>query len=384
MELGPVRRIGPPTGTVLLDASNNAINHVAKGISPLRFHMSQTRLKDDVFSAAEVSADEAVFSALARAEDRVSRLDERARASGFLDGWRARADVRAVIAAMAIDGQLVHPEDLILREVNADARLPDPSVTRAAAVLRSRQKARRGGEELLGWQGISWVCGLTKLAPPPGPKPTARVVVRAGEGGVVAALGAFFDGLAKRDTESPRAGVEDCLGVLDLDVRLPPLLQAAAFLEVWRIADPLPAHRPAGAIAAALILKANRRFTAALFPVEVGARRRAMAPRLAWAPLSERLAYWLGVIELAAELELEEITRLGHQKALLERKAAGGRRNSKAPAFAALAIEHPVLTTELIVRSLGVTPQGGLQLVKRFGGALHEITGRSRYRVWRL
>jgi len=346
--------------------------------------MSQTHLKSPVFSDAEISTDEAVFSTLALAEDRVSRLDERARASGFVDGWRARADVRAVIAAMAIDGQLVHPEDLILRDVNADARLPDPSVSRASALLRSRKRASQGGGELLGWQGISWICGLTKQAPPPGSRPTARVEARVGEGGAVAALEGFFDGLTKRDTESPRAGVEDCLGVLDLGVRLPPLLQAAAFLEAWKIADPLPAHRAAGAIAAALILKSSRRFTAALFPVDVGARRRPTAPRLAWAPLSERLAYWLGVIELAAELELEEITRLGHQKALLERKAAGGRRHGKASAFAALAVEHPVLTTELIVRGLGVTPQGGLQLVKRFGGALHEITGRSRYRVWRL
>jgi hypothetical protein len=337
-----------------------------------------------VFSNVDISSDEAVFSALARAEDRVSRLDERARASGFIDGWRARADVRAVIAAMAIDGRLVHPEDLILRGVNADARLPDPSVTRASAVLRSRQRANQGGEELLGWQGISWICGLIKQAPPPGPRPTARVLERAGEGGAVAALGAFLDGLAKRDTEAPRAAVEECLGLLDLDVRLPPLLQAAAFLEAWRIADPLPAHRAAGSVAAALILKSRRRFTAALFPFDIGSRRRPMVPRLAWAPLSERLAYWLGVTELAAELELEEITRLGHQKVLLERKAAGGRRHSKAPAFAALAVEHPVLTSELIVRGLGVTPQGALQLVKRFGGALHEITGRSRYRVWRL
>ena len=132
--------------------------------------MSQTYLKNRVFSDAEISSDEAVFSALARAEDRVSRLDERARGSGFVEGWRARADVRAVIAAMAIDGQLVHPEDLILRDVNADTRLPDPSVTRAFALLRSRQRANQGGEALLGWQGISWICGLTKQAPPPGPR----------------------------------------------------------------------------------------------------------------------------------------------------------------------------------------------------------------------
>ena len=345
--------------------------------------MGQTDLKNQEFLEGENSPEEEVFSALARAEDRVSRLDERARSSGFVEGWRARADVRAVLAAMASEGHLVHPEDLILRAADADTRMPDPGVIRAFAVLRSRQRAEHGGAELLSWQGISWLCGLTRLAPPPGPRPTTRLREPVGAG-AYEALGGFFEGLNKRDSETPRAGVEECLGVLDLEVQLPPLLQAAAFLEAWRIVDPLPAHRPLGAVAGALVLKVSRRFTAALFPLEVGVRRRAMPPRLTWSPLSQRLAYWLGAIELAADLELEEITRLGHQKALIERKAAGGRRHGKALAFAALAVEHPVLTSELIARGLGVTPQGGLQLVKRFGGALQEITGRSRYRVWRL
>ena len=345
--------------------------------------MGQTDLKNNAFLDVAKSSDEVVFSALARAEDHVSRLDERARSSGFVEGWRARADVRAVIAAMAIEGQLVHPEELMLRAADADTRLPDLSVTRAYAVLRSRQRADHGGAELLSWQGISWLCGLTRHAPPPGARPTTRLREPV-DARVYEALAGFFEGLTKRDSETPRVGIEECLGVLDLEVELPPLLQAAAFLEAWRVVDPLPAHRAMGAIAAAVVLKLTHRFTAALFPLEVGVRRRSMPPRLAWAPLSQRLAYWLGAIELAADLELEEITRLGHQKALLERKAAGGRRNSKALAFAALAVEHPVLTSELIARALGVTPQGGLQLVKRFGGALQEITGRSRYRVWRL
>jgi len=346
--------------------------------------MGQMHLKNHVFLGGAKSSEEEVFSALARAEDRVSRLDERARSSGFIEGWRARADLRAVVAAMAVEGVLVHPEDLILRAVDSDARLPDAGVTRAYGVLRSRQKANRGGGELLSWQGISWLCGLTSRAPPPGPRPTTRLVQPV-DGGVCEALAVFFDDLTKRDSETPRVGVEDCLAVLDLEVQAPLLLQAAALLEAWRIVDPLPTHRPVGAIAAALALRLSGRFAAGLFPLEVGVgRRRAMPARLAWAPVSQRLAYWLGAIELAADLELEEITRLGHQKALLERKVAGGRRHGKGPAFAALAIEHPVLTTELIARGLGVTPQGGLQLVKRFGGALQEITGRSRYRVWRL
>ena len=346
--------------------------------------MSDSVRKEQPYSDAPPSPDEQVFAALARAEDVTSRLDERARSSGFVAGWRARAEVRAVTAAMSSAGQLVHPEDLILHDLHADARVPDASVVQARGLLRARQKAWRGGGELLSWQGVSWLCGRTRVAPPPGGRPTARVGGALEPSGCYDALAAFFDLLAKGVSDSPRAGVEDCLSVLDAHDRSPPLLQAAALMEAWRLVDPLPPHSAIGGVVAALVLKTTKRFTAGLFPLEVALRRRPMPPRLAWSTLADRLAFWLQTFELAAALELDEIVRLGHQKALLERKVAGGRRHGKAPALAALAVESPVLTTELIVRALAITPQASLQLVKRFDGALHEITGRSRYRVWRL
>jgi hypothetical protein len=331
----------------------------------------------------DLSPQEAVFGALARAEDGVSRLDERVRACGFSEGWNTRAEIRAVLGAMAADGALVHPEDLILHDLGTDARLPEASVARARELLHARRKARRAGPELLSWGGLAWLSGLAPNAPPPGHRPTTRIhgsrVVIHG----YAALAAFFGALTKGNSESVRAGVEDCLAVLDV-AGVPPLLQAAALAEAWRVVDPLPRQRSLGVLAAALWLKASGRFTAGLFPLEVATGRRPIPRRLAWSPIEERLVFWLAQFELAAKLELEELTRLGHQKALIERKAGGGRCNNRAPDLARLAVATPALTTECISRALSITPQASLQLVRRMDGVLHEMTGRSRYRVWRL
>jgi hypothetical protein len=326
---------------------------------------------------------EAVLTALARAEDRVSRLDERARGCGFSEGWRTRADIRAVVGAMSADGALVHPEDLILHDLGTDTRPPEASVTKARQLLRARRKAAQAGPELLSWRGLAWVGGVVREAPPPGIRPTTRLEGHRAAAHGYAAMEAFFAALSKGETETPRAGVEECLAVLDIP-GASPLLSAAALVEAWRLVDPLPRQRSLGFLAAVLWLKTAGRFTAGLFPLEVALRGRPIPARLAWGSVDQRLAYWLGQFELAADLELEELTRLGHQKTLIERRAGGGRRNNRGPDLARHAVEFPVVTTESISRALSITPQASLQLVRRMGGVLHEITGRSRYRVWRL
>ena len=284
---------------------------------------------------------------------------------------------------MWAEGELVHPEDLVLHDLGTDTRVPDASVNKARHLLQARRRGRRAGPELLSWSGLAWLAGLARQAPPPGARPTGRIVGTCPAARGYTALAAFFEALSKGDSDAPRSGVEDCLGVLDV-AGSPPLLLGAALAEAWRVVDPLPRQRPLGLLAVAVWLKAAGRFTAGLFPLDVALRRRAMPARLAWACPDERLVFWLGQFELAADLEIEELTRLGHQKALIERKAAGGRRSNRGPDLARLAVETPVLTTDAIARALSITPQASLQLVRRMDGVLHEITGRSRYRVWRL
>ena len=336
-----------------------------------------------IVSGIGASPAESVYAALARAEDRLSRLDERVRSSGFVVGWRRRADIRAVLGAMSADGDVVYPEDLLLHELGADIRVPDPAVTKALRLMQGRRKAQNGGAELLSWSGGAWLTGLAPRAPPPGARPSTQIAEVDVDGAGYSDLARFFERLSKGHTEAPSAGVEECLAVLDLP-GLAPLMQAAALLEAWRLVDPLPSHRWLGFLIASLLLRVCGRFSSGLAPIEVGLRRRSVPRRLDWAPVSERMVFWLTMIEAAANLELDELIRLGHMKTSIERKAGEGRCNSRAPDLARLAIEAPVMTTETISRSLCITPQASLQLVRRMDGVLKEITGRSRYRVWRL
>jgi hypothetical protein len=336
------------------------------------------------FSEGDLEPEERLFRALGRAEDRLSRLDERARGCGFAAGWRERADVRAALGALSAQGELAHAEDLILHALGADLHAPDRTLLRAHAALRARQRAWLGGEELLSWRGVAWLSGRTAAAPANAARPTLRVGEAAAAIGAVAEIAAFFGRLEQRQSDDARAGVEECLEVLDVAAGSPPLLAAAALIEAWRVVDPLPDAKALGGVLAAQALRTQRRFTTGLFPFEAALQRRPMPARLAWAPPLERLRFWCEVVERSADFELEELNRLATQKALIERRAAGGRRHGKAPALAALAVDRAVLTTELIVRELGVTPQGCGQLIKRFDGVLREITGRSAYRVWRL
>ena len=379
------KSVDQPVGQARLPIYKSQSNHrCCECKLPLAFRSADGVLIVRMNFDREIGSSELIFVALARAEDRVSRLDERVAACGFCEGWRTRADVRAVVSGMASAGQLVHPEDLLLHDLGADVRVPDAGVLRARALLQARRKALRGGPELLSWQGIAWLCGLTKQPPPPGLRPSAEVsALQSPDVSLFERMTAFFDALSKGDSNAPRAGVEDCLAVIDLP-GVPPLLQSAAFLEAWRVADPLPSQRLIAMVAAELLLKTSGRFAAGLLPVEVGLRRRAIPSRLAWEPLADRLSFWLGLMEAAAEIELEEIVRLRHQKNQIERKAAGGRRDSRTLDLARLAVETPVLTTEFVAKSLKVTPQASLQLIRRLDGVLFEITGRSRFRVWRL
>ncbi|RWB54348.1 MAG: DUF1612 domain-containing protein [Mesorhizobium sp.] len=77
---------------------------------------------------------------LARAEDLLARLDERVHKSPVHDGFLQRSHFSDAAAALWLDGELVHAEDLVLHDAHMDIRTPTHELTRAHAVLRARRR----------------------------------------------------------------------------------------------------------------------------------------------------------------------------------------------------------------------------------------------------
>src|SRR3954470_18023842 len=94
-------------------------------------------------------------SPLERAEDASARLDERVRHHPLAAGWTERAHFADACAALWLEGDLVHLEDLVLRDAAMDVRMATDATNRAMTVLRARRLvARRGGAWALSSVGL--------------------------------------------------------------------------------------------------------------------------------------------------------------------------------------------------------------------------------------
>jgi hypothetical protein len=152
----------------------------------------------------------ALAQPLARVEDALARLDERLAKSPIRDGWIARTHFLDAAAALWLEGELVHLEDLVLHDAGMDVRTPTHELTRAHAVLRAR---RRIAAAEPGW-ALS-AAGLDAL--------------RGREGD------AAPDGADEvDDAERERADDEEELG--------PPIAEDDAFTEMFASVDAAVAH----------------------------------------------------------------------------------------------------------------------------------------------
>src|SRR5260370_1412986 len=89
---------------------------------------------------------------LARAEDALARLDERLRTSPIRDGWIARTHFVDAVAALWLEGELVHIDDLVLHDAGMDIPAPTHALTRPrrpATAIRS--STTRTGTRTRAW-----------------------------------------------------------------------------------------------------------------------------------------------------------------------------------------------------------------------------------------
>jgi hypothetical protein len=83
---------------------------------------------------------EALFGPVTRATEALARLDERLARSPVREGFVERQHFADAAAALWLEGELMHLEDLVLHDAHMDIRTPTHELTRAHAVLRIRRR----------------------------------------------------------------------------------------------------------------------------------------------------------------------------------------------------------------------------------------------------
>ena len=86
---------------------------------------------------------ETLIGPVARTTEVLARLDERLARSPVRDGFVERQNFADAAAALWLEGELVHLEDLVLHDAHMDVRTPTHELTRAHAVLRARRQIFR-------------------------------------------------------------------------------------------------------------------------------------------------------------------------------------------------------------------------------------------------
>lgn len=355
---------------------------------------------------------------LVAAEDAVARLDERLARSPVREGFVERFHFHDAAAALWLEGELVHLEDLVLHDAHMDIRTPTHELTRAHAVLRTRRQIFSNPPDwALGREGLRQLTGRGM----PAAKPADG---REGEGGdaladsmepddaeseeamltdefaaidaVLERSRAVLDGVAVARPARPEAAPERDPLVYDPDwdeearleewratlagtADLPPVLAAALLWDAWERIAPLEHQSWLGVLLVGSMLRQRRKTTAHLFSLNAGLRVVGRERRRHRDRRTRLLAFLDGVSEAAA-LGLKEHDRLTLAREQMLRRLKGRRGHSKLPRLVGYALSRPLVSSAMIEKELKVTTRGALNLVAELG--LREITGRGRYRAW--
>ncbi|MDX8500875.1 RHE_PE00001 family protein [Mesorhizobium sp. VK4C] len=354
---------------------------------------------------------------VARATEPLARLDERLARSPVREGWIERQHFADATAALWLEGELVHVEDLVLHDAHMDIRAPTHELTRAHAVLRSRRQIfARPPDWALGREGIRQLTGRGRAGP--------AEMSREGEGSVarqldagepievdepdplreeIAAIDAVLERATKvldggavpaRKEAAPQpdrpalvydldwdedARLTEWQDLLDETRQLPVVLRAAILLETWSSIEVLQHASWLGPVLVSALLRQEGLAGRHLASLHLGTKSIPRERRRA-RNRDDRLLACIDAIQEAALAGLKEHDRLVLAKSQMERRLRERRSSSKLPDLVEFVMSRPLVSTGMIQDRLKVSKQGALNLVGELG--LREMTGRGRFRAW--
>ncbi|EKS26834.1 RHE_PE00001 family protein [Afipia felis] len=398
-------------------------NAVIASVSPI--HVKVIKTLPSAYQIPDPLPWSQIAGPLAAAEDALARLDERLARSPVRDGWIARTHFSDAAAALWLEGELVHLDDLVLHDAGMDVRAPTHELTRAHAVLRTRRRiADAKPDWALSVAGLAGLRGRGEQGDREeerGNRNEEEDEVRDREdedseadaperfrvapaddrmadifAAVDAAIAQADRTLAGETTDRrPKRPERDPLvydldwdederldawrAVVDQTRNLPPALATAIAADAWHALEPLQ-HAPwLGRLLAAALLRARGKARSHLPCLHDGLKaipRERRRPRDA----ASRLAVQLEAIAAAAEAGLKDHDRWQTARTLLARKLDGRRSTSRLPALIDYVLTRPIVSAAMIAKELKITPRAAQNLVAELG--LREATGRGRYRAW--
>ncbi|WP_428412781.1 RHE_PE00001 family protein [Pararhizobium sp.] len=351
----------------------------------------------------------------------LTRLDERIARSPVGVGFLERTQFTDACASLWIDGELVHLEDLVLHDATRDIRTPTHELTIARDVLRTRRRisghppawalsapglrtlrqtseiAAVGADEV-GTTGVNAVDATDPegegengddVENLPGVDYAAIDAVLARS--VAAIENATRPGRAGAAERDPLvydldwdedARLDEWRGVLRQTQDLPAVLQAIVTLDAWNELSVLQ-HAPwLGRLLSASILRQAGVTTGThLAAINLGLKTIPVDRRRHRDRETRLLAITQGFLA-AAEIGMKEHDRLTLAKTMMDRKLEGRRTSSKLPELVELVMARPLVSAGMVAKTLDVTPQAARRIVLELG--LREMTGRGRFRAWRV
>jgi hypothetical protein len=298
--------------------------------------------------------------ALERAEEGLARLDERLNGSPLAEGWIERGHFGEACAALYLEGELVHLEDLVLRDARMDVRAASHGTARAMAVLRARRLAeRREAGWLLTGSGLDTLRGGRAAPAEPGRERPELVYE--------------IDWDEDERLEAWREIVRQT------DER-PALVAAAIAYDAWCRMAPLQRTGWVGSVLVSGLLKGRGKTRHHLLALNTGMRACSYR-RAHFHDLAQRIGGFLEGGATAAELGHKDLDRLSLARERLGLKLKGRRSTSRLPDLVGLILSRPLISVPLAARELKVSPQAVEGMLKDLG-TLRELTGRGRYRAW--